>query len=174
MSELHFDKFGSEGELLRPYDEIGVGLRVCYAQGAISRLALAAGRKSEAWDERGELQRYIIVDANNFTIDDWFALEIWWPDDCHTLEMRMRAYPCTHFNQRLYFNNDDHDGQAVDLPQIAATDSFFTYVFHKEDLYRNNGLPRSAHNLRINLMVPASEWFVLGIMSLKRHGHAGN
>lgn len=168
MTELYFDKLTNEPELIRPWGEIGVGIRLCYDEAALNRLSVASVRKSSAVNENGDECPYVIVDGTNFTKDDWFNIEIWWPDDCQKLEMRLRAYPCTYFSQRFYFNHNDHDGQYVDLPVVATSDSFFNHVIYKEDLHRSNGVPRDAHNFRLNLMVPTGDWFALGVMSIDR------
>lgn len=166
MRTLHFDRFSEEPEIAKPFDEIGDGIKLGFDGNVFGRLGVVAVRNSVAADQKGEDAPYIVVEANNFETTDWFTLEIGWPEQFARLETRLRVYPCTFFRQRLYFSAGGDADQYVDLQDVGASDSFFCLIHYLEDLYRSNGVPRDATNLRLNLMIPVSNWFTLGIMSL--------
>lgn len=166
MSQLHFDQFQDAPSPVAPFHEIGEGIKICYDASALKRFAIVTVRKSMGYDETGRSAPYLIMDGNNFAQENWAGLEIALPDQAAQIALRLRAYPAQELAQRIYFTRNQVD-HYIDLVPVTASDSFFTILHHRQDLIRAAGLPQDATDLRLNLFIAPSDWFAIGLMSVR-------
>ncbi|GLQ35539.1 hypothetical protein GCM10007939_18220 [Amylibacter marinus] len=147
MSKIDFSSYSDTPLRLRAYDEFIDGVYPAFD----SDDALVLLRKQVDC---------LILDCANFS-DTWFGLEIKLPRDFRALSLRMRAYPMAEFYPRVY-----HSNGTVDLLNVEISDAPFDLTFSREHL-RGAGLPEGAIDVKLALLVPSSNWFVLGLHDLE-------
>lgn len=156
MSKLFFDQYGTEPELVLPYQEIGVGVILAYDRKASIAGTLASVRKIS--DEADT--EFLAIDGLNF-LDNWFGIEFGLGDRFRSAKIQLKGYPARQVYPKVYF-----DGGSVDMNPLEISESVTELNFSATHM-RFAGLPEGGQNLRLALMVPSCEWFVVGLYSVE-------
>ena len=148
--------FGTTQTVVPPYQDIGDGVVLAY-----DKAAFESGTVAQVRSDHGHS---VIIDCQGFQ-DQWFGLEITLGDEFEEVQMRLRTYPATHFYPRVYYG-----GGQQDLTKVEVSTDAFDLRFTWEHL-QAAGVPENAKNIKLALLVPSSEWFVLELLKLEvSHG----
>ena len=152
MTNLYFDQFASDPELVLPYQEIGDQVVLAY-----DRASLAAGTMASVrglTDEAG--RSFLAIDCLNFD-DEWFGLELALGERFKSATVEMKLYPGHQVYPKIYYDGGSLDLKTLQISQHVTQLKFS--MLHFEQL----GLPANAKNLRLSIMMPCCDWFVVGV-----------
>jgi hypothetical protein len=160
MSALFFDQFSDDPELVLPYQAIGDDVALAYERSALNMETMASVRNSV--DEAGV--RFLAIDALNFE-NQWFGLEFDLGANFKSAKISLKTYPARQVYPKIYFN-----GGSMDLNTLEVGEEVVELNFGIAHMILS-GLPKDAQNLRLSLMVPSRDWFVVGLYGVKiSHG----
>jgi hypothetical protein len=156
MSALYFDQFSDEAELVQPYQAIGDDVVLAYDRDALSMGTMASVRNLV--DEAGV--RFLAIDGLNFE-EQWFGLEFDLGDNFKSAKISLKTYPARQIYPKVYF-----DGGSMDLNTLEIGEEVIELNFSALHMTQS-GLLKGAKNLRLSLMVPSRDWFVVGLYGAK-------
>ena len=156
MSALFFDKFSEEPELVMGYQSIGDNVVLAYYRDAIRHVTMASVRNIK--DETGV--RFLAIDGLNFA-EEWFGLEFDLGENFKSAKVSLKTDPARQIYPKMYF-----DGGSMDLNTLEVGEEVIELNFSIAHMVLS-GLPKDAKNLRLSLMVPSRDWFVVGLYGVK-------
>ena len=156
MSALFFDKFSEEPELVMGYQPIGENVVLAYDRDAIRQGTMASVRNIK--DETGV--RFLAIDGLNFA-EEWFGLEFDLGENFKSAKVSLKTYPARQIYPKIYFH-----GGSMDLNTLEVGEEVIELNFSIAHMVLS-GLPKDAKNLRLSLMVPSRDWFVVGLYGVK-------
>ena len=160
---LHFDQFAPEGRTVEPDAEIGPGMRLVYDAACPMDIRV---RLSERVMTAGECAPTLVIHGRDRAPDDWFGLEIDLPDAAHDIALTARNYPSYRLFPRLHFEEAGGRTGHIDLPDVAASGAFATRILSAR-LWADHPGITEARNLRLTLLIPSTQWFVMEIQEIR-------
>ena len=156
MSALFFNEFSDEPELVLPYQPIGDDVALAYDRAALTSGTTASVRR--ILDASGV--SFLAIDGLNFD-DEWFGLEFDLGEGFKSAKISMKTYPARQVYPKIYY-----EGGSVDLNTLEVGEEVVELNFGAAHMTQS-GLPKDAKNLRLSLMVPNGDWFVVGLYGVK-------
>ena len=123
--------------------------------------------RASAPDAYGTPVETLKIAGANRRDEEWFGVEVDLTEDTEELSMTLRIYPAIRLFPRIHFDLGA-ETRHVDLPDVAASDSFATRHFQAMQWQSHIAWPRGARRPRMTLLVPSTPWFILEMMSIER------
>jgi len=156
MGALYFDQFSNEPELVQPYQPVGDDVVLAYDRDALAMGTMASVRNLV--DEVGV--RFLAIDGLNFE-EQWFGLEFDLGEGFKSAKISLKTYPARQIYPKIYF-----DGGSMDLNTLEIGEEVVELNFSAMHMAQS-GLPKGAKSLRLSLMIPSRDWFVVGLYGVK-------
>ena len=143
---------------------IGEGVRLLHDADARMVCTISRGTSQDAFGKPADTLK--IAGANRRS-EEWFGIEIDLTDETDELSITLRVYPAIRLFPRLHFDLGT-ETRHVDLPDVAASDSFAARHLQARQWRSQNTWPDGAARPRMTLLVPSTPWFILELMSIER------
>lgn len=161
---ITFSQYSDDPTVISHSESIGDGVRLLH--GPDARMVCTVAR-SDAETPFGTRQDTLRIAGANRKPEEWFGIEIDLTPETIELAIALRVYPAIRLFPRVHFNLEK-DVRHVDLPDVAASDSFATRFFPAHQWRAHPEWPSKATQPRMLLLVPSTPWFILELMEIER------
>ena len=160
---LNYTQYSEDPTIISHVERIGEGVRLLHDPNAAMVCTVA---RSDCQDFFGNNKPSLKISGANRKSEEWFGLEIDLTLDTAEISLDLRVFPAVRLYPRMYFDLDD-EVRYFDLPDVSASDSFATRVFHARQWRSHPEWSVKAKSPRILLLVPSTPWFILESAELK-------
>ena len=161
---LNFAQYSNEPTVISHVEHIGEGARLLHDPKAELVCTVA---RSEFRDHFKKNKPSLKISGANRKSEEWFGIEIDLTRETTELSLELRLFPALRLFPRIHFNLGD-EVRHVDLPDVAACDSFATRFFRAKQWRSHPEWPAKATSPRMLLLVPSTPWFILELAGLER------
>lgn len=161
---LDFSLYEATPTVISHVERIGDGVRLLFDAEAKMVCTVARAEVTNHFNQQQECLR---ISGANRKPDEWFGIEVDMTRETVELALSLRVYPAIRLFPRVHFNIGE-EVRHVDLPDVAASDSFATRFFNAHQWHSHREWPSSATRPRMLLLVPSTPWFILEITDIER------
>ncbi|GHA57394.1 hypothetical protein GCM10008927_23830 [Amylibacter ulvae] len=153
--DIDFDAFKTPTALM-PDVFLASGVRFAFNEKSAMKLT--------AHSQRIDDIETLIIRGENRSVDDWLGLEIDIPDFWQSVDVNFRYAPAERIFPRIYYKTNGR-GHAFDEPDRAAPSDYASLRFSRARWCALANIT-TLENARMSLLMPAREWFVLGLREI--------
>lgn len=161
---LDFSLYERDPTVISHLERIGEGVRLLFDADAKMVCTVARSQIVNHFDEPQDCLR---ISGANRKADEWFGIEIDMTPETVELALTLRVFPAIRLFPRVHFDLEN-DVRHVDLPDVAASDSFATRFFNARQWRSHSEWPSTAIRPRMLLLVPSTPWFILEMTEIER------
>lgn len=161
---LNFLLYDATPTVISHREAIGDGVRLLFDPNA--KMVCTVARTSVT-NHFNEAQDCLRISGANRKAEEWFGIEIDMTPDTIELALTLRVFPAIRLFPRVHLNIGE-EVRYVDLPDVAASDSFATRFFSAQQWRSLSDWPSTATRPRMLLLVPSTPWFILELTGIER------